>query len=445
MLETYYEEIARKRRQRRIFWIVVWLLASFLYLFFQGYYPYVRIDLGQFFESQEEPAKPQVVRAFGIINVRTSPAPDRIVVSSPTIGEKNIPNDDKGFFDFGTYSVKVEKEGYVPVSLEVALDKANSFSISALELFRNPEPAEFPIPVEWAESLGGGKLLVREKAGTGGISASGSVYRVLDSKLSTVSSFRTDARHIGGGYFEKKGAVLAYDETSGLTPVRPKTGSGIVASAVCENAVLVGSDIRCPKTGLSFAPHETSLADRFLGSAGRAVYTEQETLRVENGRVLSVEKVLTLTGSEPGNAVKIAKKTYRLAGGKLSGTAKDAAGFDTAPLSSVASVEEFGAESLILGYANDAVENDTAAFVLVDERGNRYFAKIGKARLSDVRIENFHGAYLVSDGSGVFLYYKGSKELTKLADGKLLALVADGILVDREGKTERIEFVVGEE
>ena len=159
MLENYYEEVGRKRRERWMFWIVVWALSTFLYLFFQGYYPYVRFDTWKFLEKRggnvaETPAeKPQVVRAFGIINVRTVPAPDRIVISSPTIGEKSIPNDDKGFFDFGSYSIRIDKDGYLPVSLSATLDKVNSFSINVLELFKTPTYSPFIIPAEIAEDL----------------------------------------------------------------------------------------------------------------------------------------------------------------------------------------------------------------------------------------------------------------------------------------------------
>lgn len=172
MLENYYEEIGRKRRERRMFWIVVWALSAFLYLFFQGYYPYVKFDTWNFLEknrgeiSENEKEKPQVVRAFGIINVRAVPAPDRIVISSPAIGEKNIPNDDKGFFDFGSYSIKIEKEGYLSVNLSTTLDKVNSFSISVLELFKTPTFSPFIVPAELTEDLGGGKILVRERSET---------------------------------------------------------------------------------------------------------------------------------------------------------------------------------------------------------------------------------------------------------------------------------------
>lgn len=159
MLENYYEEIGRKRRERWMFWIVVWALSTFLYLFFQGYYPYVKFDTWKFLEKRggsevETPVeKPQVVRAFGIINVRAVPSPDRIVISSPTIGERSIPNDDKGFFDFGSYSIKIEKGGYLPVSLSTTLDKVNSFSINVLELFKTPTYSPFIIPAELTENL----------------------------------------------------------------------------------------------------------------------------------------------------------------------------------------------------------------------------------------------------------------------------------------------------
>lgn len=166
MLENYYEEIGRKRRERWVFWIIVWMLSTFLYLFFQGYYPYVRLDMGKFFEEDRPVAKPQVVRAFGIINVMAIPIPDAITVSSSTFGTKIIPNDDKGFFDFGTYSIRVEKDGYLPISLRATLSKEDSFSISVLELFKRPLYAPFPIPADFAEDLGGGRILVRERAMT---------------------------------------------------------------------------------------------------------------------------------------------------------------------------------------------------------------------------------------------------------------------------------------
>ncbi|MFZ3232194.1 MAG: hypothetical protein WA194_01410 [Patescibacteria group bacterium] len=253
MLENYYEEIGRKRRERWAFWTVVWALSVFLYLFFQGYYPYVKFDTWKFLETAERhpseaiAEKPQVVRAFGIINVRTVPSPDRISIRSPIIGERVIPNDDKGFFDFGNYSIKIEKDGYLPVALSTTLDKVNSFSINVLELFKTPTYAPFIVPADLAEDLGGGKFLVRERTSTGQ-SLSGSVYRLMDSKdFSVAKSFRTDARYLGGTLFEKRGIILSYDEELGLGPTRMKTASGETTLDLCEEALLEKGQVVCPK------------------------------------------------------------------------------------------------------------------------------------------------------------------------------------------------------
>lgn len=45
MLQSYDQEIREKRRAARIFWYIVCIFAIFLFFFFQGYYPSIRIGL----------------------------------------------------------------------------------------------------------------------------------------------------------------------------------------------------------------------------------------------------------------------------------------------------------------------------------------------------------------------------------------------------------------
>jgi hypothetical protein len=47
MLESYQAEVIRKRKSARIFWFVVFCFATFLYFFFQGYYPDIRVGVRQ--------------------------------------------------------------------------------------------------------------------------------------------------------------------------------------------------------------------------------------------------------------------------------------------------------------------------------------------------------------------------------------------------------------
>lgn len=112
-------------------------------------------------------------------------------------------------------------------------------------------------------------------------------------------------------------------------------------------------------------------------------------------------EIFTQSGSLPGNIIRIAKNRYRLFAGELHPFGSTTKKLDIAPLSGISAVHEFGNESIVLGYSDE-----NAAFVLVDERGNRYPAIIGKVRASDVRIEPFHGAYLISEGKNLYLYYR---------------------------------------
>jgi hypothetical protein len=61
-----------------------------------------------------------------------------------------------------------------------------------------------------------------------------------------------------------------------------------------------------------------------------------------------------------------------------------------------------------------------------------------------VRIEAFHGAYLVSEGKNLYLYYRGAKELVRLIEGKVLGFFENRILFEKDSVTYVLELVVGE-
>lgn len=86
----YKEEVARKRRNAKIFWILVFFFATLLYFFFQGKY----LNVGGWWQhlvvSYESGAtvsgeQPSFIRSFGIINIRTTPADSTIWLGSGTL------------------------------------------------------------------------------------------------------------------------------------------------------------------------------------------------------------------------------------------------------------------------------------------------------------------------------------------------------------------------
>lgn len=49
MIETYFEEVKRKKRNARIFWLITLIISIIFYLFFKGYYLSFDVDLKNFF------------------------------------------------------------------------------------------------------------------------------------------------------------------------------------------------------------------------------------------------------------------------------------------------------------------------------------------------------------------------------------------------------------
>ena len=84
MIETYHTEVTKKRRNARWFWVIVFLFATFLYFFFQGYYPDVRLGLKRVFSEKQtgnaSGSFDDLIRSFGIINVKTIPSNSTISI-----------------------------------------------------------------------------------------------------------------------------------------------------------------------------------------------------------------------------------------------------------------------------------------------------------------------------------------------------------------------------
>lgn len=136
MLESYQLEILRKRRVARIFWLIVFICSWFLYFFFQGYYPDVRVGLRHIFSetgSKTDYTSSDLIRSFGIINVRSIPTDAIMLLGSGAYG-----NNEKRMSDYGDYSMTIEKSGYIKNSMKFIIDREKPFFIEKISLFPNP-------------------------------------------------------------------------------------------------------------------------------------------------------------------------------------------------------------------------------------------------------------------------------------------------------------------
>ncbi|MFZ2255374.1 MAG: hypothetical protein WAW59_04805 [Patescibacteria group bacterium] len=106
MIETYHTEVTKKRRNARWFWVTVFLFATFLYFFFQGYYPDVKLGLKRMFSEDTTGTASgnfeDLIRSFGIINVKTVPTTAIITIGSGAYG-----NNEKRMTNYGEYIMNI--------------------------------------------------------------------------------------------------------------------------------------------------------------------------------------------------------------------------------------------------------------------------------------------------------------------------------------------------
>lgn len=129
MLQSYYEEIRRKRNAARFFWLIVFLFAGSLYFFFQGYYPALHFQ--RFFSASGGSLTETggIIRSFGIVNIN-------VKNSETTISLNGLPyvNSEKKMVDYGNYTISITKPGYISGEMPFIIDKETPYYIDDITL-----------------------------------------------------------------------------------------------------------------------------------------------------------------------------------------------------------------------------------------------------------------------------------------------------------------------
>ena len=126
----------RKRRAARIFWLIVFISALFLYFFFQGYYPNVRLGLKRIFMENwgsNFTGSTDIFHPFGIINVRTTQTDATILLNDGYYG-----NNEKRVSDYGKYAMEISKDWYLTNNLIFIIDREKTFFIEKVSLIPRP-------------------------------------------------------------------------------------------------------------------------------------------------------------------------------------------------------------------------------------------------------------------------------------------------------------------
>ena len=142
MLESYQQEVIRKRKSARIFWFLVFSFTIFLYFFFQGFYPDVRVGLRQIFRNSEQDLSGsgnELIKSFGIINISVkNPVDATILVSSGAFS-----SNEKRIVKYGNYQANITRENYIQDTFEFSIDKEMPYYISSINLLPRPRYTKY--------------------------------------------------------------------------------------------------------------------------------------------------------------------------------------------------------------------------------------------------------------------------------------------------------------
>jgi hypothetical protein len=197
MLESYDQEIIRKRRAARIFWFLVFSFATFLYFFFQGYYPALDITWKQVFSSwgMRELSREELIRSFGIINIRVYPRDANISINGTSFGF-----DEKRMVPYGKYRLSVGKPGYIQDRVRFTIDKKMPYFISEINL----------IPQANYEKIGSWTLEITKLDDNRWISKEWKTHLLYDEYLATWSRIPPWGEPIGEWYTLSWGALFRF-------------------------------------------------------------------------------------------------------------------------------------------------------------------------------------------------------------------------------------------
>ncbi len=434
MLDSFHEEIRKKRNAYAIFWGIVFLFAVLLYMFFQGYYFSIQVGferlLHQTPPTTGSGAPESLLKSFGIINLKVDPNP-----TSMTVNGLPYKNWDKQIFDYGKYALDVQNSGYLPLKIQIELSKANPFYLNNVRLLKVPTEVLFAQKIESIEQIGtlgiaktlsGGYFRIMPPyasgslislVGSGGLSGSGNLARSLSGM--TLQS-------LGEWYFTASGKIWSLDPIGTL--VLSDAEKWIV---LCPEARMVRWDIYCPRTGIFLTGKYKDLKEKIIEANHEFIRTGSSIIRL-GGTFFNSSTPLTTSVNFAGNSTLVTYKDrlMLLNAGHMYDMERGLIELRIPELDTIATTKKFWDEILTIGRKSG--KNIT---ILEDGKNEALKVDLGDRDTQDVQISQHSGAYFIATKSEVIVYYKGSTELLSLAKWQILGVMDTTIFYNREGST----------
>lgn len=407
MIQSYQEEIRAKRIAARIFWLVVFVFAGFLYFFFQGYYPSIDFRLTNITGSGNVSGEERGVsiRSFGIVNVKASPLSSILTLNNNSYG-----NDEKKMVDYGDYTLNISGEAYLPSNLHFSINREKSYYIDSINLVRRPTYARYQKHIDqiskidtdtWIARSEPNILLFEKDFSAGVLIASWSITP------------------IGEWRFLSGNTIVSYDLLTHAW-VREASEEWESFSEKCSSVAVKNTFLFCREEGKALST-EGKIFTGILDIRKEYIRTSLGIIPFENERPKKLISFSGITVDSDTQFISIENRWYFTRSGSLITLTGERSRIIT-PLDSIRHIEWIGTNLLVFGQkwpdtfltfldTNNPLKTRTIPFPDIP--------------LEELRIWESQGNLFIKTKRALLLVYRGSDETHWMVDGEILALWED--------------------
>lgn len=411
MFESYQLEVMRKRRAARIFWLIVFISALFLYFFFQGYYPNVRLGLKRIFMENwgsNFTGSTDIFHPFGIINVRTTQTDATILLNDGYYG-----NNEKRVSDYGKYAMEISKDWYLTNNLKFIIDREKTFFIEKVSLI--PRPAYRKLEgIEEIYSIND-KTIIKTASGY-----------ALNEWTGTQSIIYTwSLRYIGGKYFLANTGTLVWEE-SNLTKASQNINNFI---QTCKNVMWKYNVFYCEKT-------KSLLTEWGIYMTG--IIDIQNNLIERSGAIVQISdwnigKTWTQTGEINLSKITILNNNIYFNNSGILTPKDPKQEIITSPLENIHQVSRLEDDIVLIGikewkphiiirHFNDPVDR------IRDIEFPEHLS------YSEIKFHSLQGNLIIETPKWILLVYRGSHELQWIVEGEILSYTDSGAIYKKDNE-----------
>jgi hypothetical protein len=387
-------------------------------MFFQGYYFSVTVGFEELLKKRNhENTQPmaQILKSFGIINLQVNPNPHVL-----TLNGLPYANGDNKFVDYGSYELRVEEPGYIPLTIDIDLSRNQSFYLNTVKLFKIPVEKPFDRPTSRIEKSGKGFIgwgssgsIVRYPTGTGTGTPLNSILLPSGTGASSnaASIVKSGIVSLGEGYFAYKSKIYILNAEGILM-----ADESFRSIELCPNAKMIYGEIYCPDSKKFMTGKYKDLRDSILEVNSQFIRTDSSLIRL-GGTIFNSSTPLTGNIAFSGSSKLISHegKQVILNQEKLYDIENNFKEIRIEGFDGILRTEKFGDETVTVG------KRQSSVWVRIeDAKGNKTEAQLLEFAGNDVTIASIGGAYVIASEKEVVLYYKGARSTFRLATGNIL-------------------------